>query len=368
MNNHTKRYKDENGDYIFFDVEKFKSIFDSNARAKKIKKEDYGRKLADDLSCGYDTFLGWKKGKSAPQDLKMVHLLEAAMGLTFNSLLYSKEKQLENELKKAKKTNADLVLENTGLKQRLKQVEKNNDFNSTQDSENDKFFFCEQTNPFSLRYEGFSNLIDLLIGRCLDENADEDIPSTYAEELSYILDDYIYNYSLAELIGFGGKRNHKEIEAYLHKHKDEDDDILLRWIKEAVTDSDGYRLYDENGNITLKGIDIFKRLSDGLIFENSDSLRVRALVDEFIDKWDNYIFPFATISISIMYDDVVLGRYTYGNGFVSPTNDDRMDIVTDLLFLTNGEISKFALQNVKKFHVDQFESEIEIVYDLKDIM
>ena len=369
MNNQTKRYKDDNGDFLFFDVEKFKSIIDLNVRTKETKKEEYLRELAEELSCGYDTLVGWKKGRNAPQDLELVHSLENTLGVSQNSLLYSTEKKLKKELNKAQNMNAELVLENSGLKRRLEQEKlKNDDIDSTKDSSEEKYSFCGQLTPYNLRYEGFSNLIDLLLGKCYEKDAIEDISSTYAEELSYILNDYIYKYSFAELIGFNGCRSKEEYESYRNEHNTNSDDDFLRWIEEAIVDSSGNRLYDENRKITLKGIDLFKRLRDGTIFNESDSLRVRALLDELIDKWDNFICPYALIGITIAYDDIVINRYTFGEGFVQPTNDDRMDIVNELLFLTNGDISKYSLENVKKFHADQFEYEIEVVYDLKNLI
>ena len=378
MNNKTKLYKDENGDCWYFDFSKFISITKTNARAEENTQEDYLRKLAKILSCSYDTLLGWKKRKNAPQDLELVHSLENALGLPFNSLLYSKEKQLENELKKAKNENTDLVRENFSLKRKLEQVELNDDNSeSINNSAEERFSFSEQTNSFSLKYDGFSNLIDLLIGMSVEENAIEDSSCTYAEELSYILSDYIYNYTLAELIGFGGKRSNEEFKSFMNELKkdtndsdeaEEKNDRVLQWINEAIIDSNGNRLYGEKGEIKLKGIELFERLRNSSFFNKSDSLRIKTLTGDLIRKWNSYFFPYATISISLMLDDIVVDRYSFGDGFVHPTNDDRMEIINQLLFLNNGDISKYSLQNTKIFHVDQFEREIEIAFDLKDLI
>ncbi len=257
MENKTKRYKDENGEYVYFDVDRFISIFDSSARAKSIRKEDYLRELAEELSCGYDTLLGWKKGKNAPQDIELVHSLERALGVSLSSLLYSKEKQLRNELNKAKHINADLTVENSELKIRLEQeILKNDKTDSTNESSGEKYIFCGQSSSFNLRYDGFSNLIDLLLGICCEKDATEDKSSTYAEELSYILDDYIYDYSFTEILGFNRCRSKEEFEAYRKEHNTKNDDEIIRWIEEAVVDSSGNRLYGEKGEIALKGTDL----------------------------------------------------------------------------------------------------------------
>lgn len=377
MNNKPKMYKDENGDCWYFDFSKFISITKTNAKSEEGTQEEYLRELADMLSCSYDTLLGWKKRRNAPQDLERVHSLENALGLSFNSLLYSKEKQLENELKKAKNENAEIVRENFSLKHRLEQVELYDDSESIKNSTEERFLFCEETNFFSLKYDGFSNLIDLLIGVSVEKNAIEDSSCAYAEELSYILSDYIYNYSLAEIIGFGGERSKEEFETFMNELKndgnesdesEEYNDRILQWINEAITDSNGNRLYGEKGEIKLKGIELFERLRNATIFSESDSLRMKALTDDLIRKWNSYIFPYATISISLMLNDIVVDRYTYGDGFVHPTNDDRMEIINQLLFLNNGDISKYSLQNAKRFHVDQFEREIDIAFNLDNII
>lgn len=368
MNNH-KRYKGENGDYFTFDTTKFKSTFNSNARAKGIKKEQYAKELAGELSISYDTLIGWKKGKNSPQDLETVHSLEKALGKPLNSLLYSKEAHLNNELNKAKQENANLVMENSYLKHRLEEIETDDeDSNMINRSATEKFSFSEVTDSFSLRYEGFSNLIDFLIGKYIEIDAEEDISSTYAEEISYILSEYIYDYSLPEIIGFVGKRSKEEIETYINDPGNGDNGTGFQWIFEAIVDSHGNRLFDKNGKVMLSGIDFFNRLRDGSVFNESDTLRIHALIDELEKKWDNFIFPYAILSISIMDDDKEFIRYTYGDGLMHPTHEDRMEIVKDLLFLTNGNINKLAFQNVKMFHVDQFELEIEIAYDLKDLL
>ena len=241
----------------------------------------------------------------------------------------------------------------------------------------ERFLFCEETNCFSLKYDGFSNLIDLLIGVIVEENAIEDNSCSYAEELSYILSDYIYNYSLAELIGFCGGRSKEEFESFMNELEDDGNGSdegeeynvrVLQWINDAIIDSNGNRLYGEKGEIKLKGTELFERLRNAKIFKESDSLRIKALTDDLISKWNNYIFPYATISISLMLDDVVVDRYTNGDGFIHPTNDDRMGIINQLLFLNNGDISKYSLQNVKRFHVNQFEREIDIAFDLDKII
>ena len=77
---------------------------------------------------------------------------------------------------------------------------------------------------------------------------------------------------------------------------------------------------------------------------------------------------YAMVDITLVYDDIVINRYTFGEGYVPPTNVDRMDIINELLILANGNIGKYSLENVKKFNADQFEYEIKVVYDLKDLI
>lgn len=368
MNKQGKKYRDANGEYWEFNVEKFKAAIDTNARTENVKKNEYIIELATKLSCSNETVIGWKKGKNSPQDIELVHLLEKTLGLQQYSLLYSKGKELKNELNKYKNMNIELTLENKHLTERLEQDKSEESvIESSHDSQKEKYHFIGH-DSYSLRYDGFSNLIDFLLGKFFDKESTDTVSSTYAEYLSYILEDYINNYNMAELLGFNGHRSKEEIIAYKEKNNNIDDNKFMRWIEEAIVDYDGKHLYDEKGSLAIEGRELFDRLKVGNKFNDSDITRVGALIEELYEKLDNYVESYATIEISIMYDDFLFKRFTYGNGYIEPTNDDRMDIINELLFISNGDISKYSLHNVKKFYVDEFECEIEIAYDLKDLI
>lgn len=215
-----------------------------------------------------------------------------------------------------------------------------------------------------MRYSGFSNLIDLLIGHYKDTDKREYVPSTYAEMLSYILSDYICDYSLAELAGFKKYPNREEIQEYIADNKDISDEDICKWAENSVKDANGNRLYDDNGDISINGIELLKKISKSELIEEFDLDKVKLLVDELIKMWNDYEFPYASISISIKSGDLEIEKYTFGDGLILPTNYNRMDIITKLLFFTNGDINKYALQNVKKFYVDQFEEKVIIEFDL----
>ena len=74
--------------------------------------------------------------------------------------------------------------------------------------------------------------------------------------------------------------------------------------------------------------------------------------------------PYATCSITIQYEDVVLQKFRLGMGYSKPTHNDRMDAIVELLFLTDGRIEPYTLENAIVFRTDQFEMEMEIVFDL----
>ncbi len=363
MNNTTKTYKDQDGYTYCFRFDKFKVILELRKEEKGISKEKYVRELAEKIPCDYETVNGWKKGKSSPRDIETVHDLEDALGVTRNSLLYSKEKKLEDELKYSNNKNAELVIENSNLKDRLEQQE-----NENKSSERNKYVFIEETNSFSLRYEGFSNLIDLLIGNFYEEGADEDVPSIYAEELSYILYDYLYKNTIAEMLGFNGKRSEVELEKYRKEHEDTTPEQDMKWIVEAITDSEGNKLYDDEGNITIKGLDLWKRFGEGTIYSDSDRAMIKVLTDNIIDKWDDFSCSFELLTVSIVYNNKEVRKYRYGNGFVKPDFEDRMELIKELLFVSNGNIGNYAFQNVERFYVNQFERELEVVYDLSKII
>lgn len=92
MNHRKKRYKNENGKYVVFNAEKLKYTINSNlmSMCKAISRDEYLMELADKVSCGYDTLSEWIEGKSAPQDIELVHRLELALDKPMNYLLDSK--------------------------------------------------------------------------------------------------------------------------------------------------------------------------------------------------------------------------------------------------------------------------------------
>ena len=349
-NKKTKLYRDVNGDVRKFDVDRFRSSIKSNGRAKKLTIEEYERELAAELSCSYDTIEGWKKGKNAPQDIETVLKLEEAMNLTKYSLLFSENEHLRNEnlLYKQKIETLEQKLQNS---ERLSENKQNN------------FVFAERLSPFCLRYNGFSNLIDILIGYYWGR--EDDCVSTYAEELSYIIGDYVDSFEFSEILGYQGKRSREEVREYLDNNMDKrDDDEFIRWLYEVIVDSKGNKLYDENNKLTIHGIQLWQKLRDSSVLSPSDKGRVSALLDELIREWDKFQEPYATCSIKIQYEDVVIYKYHLGMGFTKPSHDDRMDVITELLFLTNGRVEPYTLENAIKFHSDQFEMELEIVFDI----
>jgi hypothetical protein len=350
MNNNkkTRLYREENGDIRKFNTEKFRTSIDTNRRPKKMTVEEYVKEIAKKMSSSYDTIEGWRKGKNAPQDIKMVFELEEKMNLPKYSLLYSEIEHLKNEILLYKNK---LELAERKLKNKESQLE----------NKQNNFVFAERLSPFCLRYDGFSNLIDILIGYYWGE---EDSASTYAEELSYIISDYLNTIDFAELLGFKGQRSREEVREYLDNTKERNDETFLRWLNEVVVDSKGNQLYDDNNKINIHGIQLWQRLKDSPILMPSDKERVTALVEELINNWNELQEPYATCSITIQYEDIVLQEFRLGMGYSKPTHNDRMDAIVELLFLTDGRIEPYTLENAIVFRTDQFEMEMEIVFDL----
>ena len=139
-----------------------------------------------------------------------------------------------------------------------------------------------------------------------------------------------------------------------------DRDILVMAVASSFTRKTAKRLAPliKDGQII---VEVAKGIEEGtlktLSVQIKDEIRLR--MDTVFNEEGKYW---------LVYDDIVINRYTFGQGYVQPTNDDRMDIVNELLFFSNGNIGKYSLENVKKFHADQFEYEIEVVYDLKDLI
>ncbi len=355
MNNkRTRIYNDENGNIRKFDFDKFRSSITSNRRIKHMKLEEYEMELASSLSCSFDTIDGWRKGKNAPRDIETVFALEEKMGLSKNSLLYSENEHLKNELNK--------------YKLKLEQAEKMLSDLTKQYNDNHKnFAFIRCFEPFCLRYEGFSNLIDIIIGMYCGREEDVEGPSTYAEELSYILSDYTNSTTLEKILGFNGQRTEEEIKEYLDNNKGKNDDEFFKWLNRGIVNSNGEHLYDENFVPQIHGLQMWEKIVESPVLEPEDKEKIKALLNELINRWDDYELTYATCSITIMFGELELKKYRLGLGCLKPTYENRMDVITELLFLTGGNIEQYALENAIVFRNDQFEMEMEIVFDLSKL-
>lgn len=343
----TKTYRDENGEAKRFDLEKFRSIIKSNRREKGMTQLNYVDKLAEGLSCSTETIEGWRKGRNAPQDIETVYALEKELELSKGSLLYSEVDNLRKEVQYYKQEKEKLEKELNKAKEEDVCTRKN-------------FTFSERTQSFCLRYDGFSNLIDMLIGVLYGE---VDEPSTYAEELSYILSDYTYDNSFTKILGYHDL-SEDEIRSALEEFKDKSPEEFDRWMYDSAIDSKGHHLYDENHKIKLHEMEIWERIKESDILEKADRKRTKALLNELIEKWEKMDFPYAMCAINIQTYGYTIAKFRFGEGYMNPTHSDRMDIITELLFLSNGNIDKYTFENAVKFHVDQFESEIEVTFDL----
>lgn len=359
MNNRT--YNDENGIVFRFDLDKFKSTLDSNRRAKKMGVEEYVTEVAEKMSCSYDTVLGWKKGKNSPQDLETVHELENVLELSEGSLLFSKEDELKGECDDYKWQIAMLKKTVFDLNSELRR------YKNEHNIQPENFQFVERINSFSLRYDGFSNLIDMIIGINHDPKLDEG-PSTYAEELEYILMDYYGGYSLAEILGYKQERSHEEIDEYVENYNREDDDRkFINWLNYGQTDKEGNHLYDENGKLNLPGNMLWEKLKKSPVLRKADKRRASALLDELMSNWDKFDFPYACLSIVIQVEGTAIDRFSFGPGYCKPTYDERIDLIKELLFISEGNIGFYTLENATRFYVDQFEMDISIVFDLMNL-
>ena len=347
MSRHTKTYRDENGEAKRFDREKFRSIIKSNQREKGMTQSNYVDKLAKGLSCSADTIEGWRKGRNAPQDIETVYALEKELELSNGALLYSETDNLRKEVQYYKQEKEKLEVELNKAKKQVESMKKN-------------FTFTERTQSFCLRYDGFSNIIDMLIGVLY---GDIDKPSTYAEELSYILSDNTYENSITEILGYHDL-SEDEIRLALEEFKDKPPEEFDRWMYDSVIDSNGHHLYNENKKINLHKMEIWERIKESAKLKKADRRRAGALLNELIEKWGKMDFPYAMCAINIQICEDTIARFRFGEGYVNPTHSDRMDVITELLFLSNGRIDTYTFENAVKFHVDQFEMEVEVTFDL----
>ncbi len=352
----TRTYRDENGDIKWFDHAKFKNTFSSNRRAEGMKVEEYQKKLADEMSCSPDTIDGWKKGKNAPLDIETVYELERKLDLSKGELLYSEITRLEDKIQSYQNEINTL---------RLKLQEVSIRENSIKQKD---FQFIECMTPFCLRYDGFSNLIDMIIGFNLrQENENGYMASTYAEELSYLLDEYIRTDGISQVLGYKCNKTKEELADYIKASNITSDEEFFKAVNGFTVDKKGNPLFDESNQPTFHGFDLFKKIKSSPLLKRGDKRRVKALLNEMLDSWKDYECPYATLSITITINDIEIKKYCIGPGFIKETYKDRMDVITDLFFLVNGKIDTLTIENATRLHVDQFEQELEISFDLSKI-
>ena len=66
---------------VKFNSRNFKIIFDTYCKAKKIKKQDAEREIADKLNVSTDTVHKWHYGMSSPSDLELVKVLASSINI-----------------------------------------------------------------------------------------------------------------------------------------------------------------------------------------------------------------------------------------------------------------------------------------------
>lgn len=305
------------GNLYEFDNEKFKKIIKSKKNNSRGACEQFYREVVSrGIGISYDTVKGWVKNDTNPalDDVKtLAEILEVPYMQLLECTHYS----------------ADVV--HTRLQ---------------------RITFDEIINPFSLKYEGFSNVFDAIIGMGYNPTTGECKDSDFAERIISIIGcDKICEYSLPELLGYKFAYSDEE----LHKMTDEE---LMDAVKSGYIDDDGNCLYDNEFRVSIDRHMFGRRLIENALWLDIEERKeLQAVIEEAKKWWDYCDMPFALLKINIVTCELQLASFTYGDGWVKPTHEDRWRLILDVLELLGPHIYKSGLCWIHEMHVDQFESE-----------
>ena len=305
----------------------------NNSRLKEIIRiqnpnrgcyEQFFRKVVSlDVGISYDTVRGWVKNDTNPA-LEDVKTLAEILGIDYMELLNCTH------------YSADAV------RTRLQ-----------------KITFSEVLDPFSIRYEGFSNVLDMIIGMGYDPATEESKVSDFAERIIDII-----GIEKIEELGVPGLLGYKFI------YSEEDlrnipEDGFLDAIGKGYVDEEGNCFYDNNQKIALDRALFGKRLVENASWlEAEERKELQEVVKEAQKWWDLCEMPFALLKININAFGHNLVSYTYGMGWTKPTHEDRWTMLLDVLNLIGPEVDSAGLCWISEMHVDQLESEMFLTIDV----
>lgn len=222
-----------------------------------------------------------------------------------------------------------------------------------------KILFTEILDPFSFRYDHFSNVLDMIIGTGYNQTTHTRKNSDFAErmiQLMYL--NYSSEFNLPELLGYKFKYSRDELTK-IPANGFEDA------VKNGYVDSEGNSFFDENYKATIDRKTFCKRLLENVTdLENADYMELQAIIKEAQEWWDYCDMPYNMLKIDIKFQGRQVKTYTYGPGWVNPTHEDRWSLILDILCLIDFRLCLVGLTQVDEMYIDQFESDVFFSFEL----
>ena len=217
--------------------------------------------------------------------------------------------------------------------------------------------------PFCLQYNGFSNVLDMIIGMGYDPITDDYMDSNFAERIiNIILQDLPVDYALPELLGYRFRYSEDDLKNMCKNMSHEEFSDTL---KNGYVDNDGNSLYDKNHKIAIDRQKFGERLLENTTWLHAEVHKeLQDIIHEAESWWDYCMMPFNKLKITIKHCGCTTSTYTYGPGWANPTHEDRWQLILDILALLGLQVRKSGLCWMDEMHIDQREGEMFLAIEL----
>ena len=222
-----------------------------------------------------------------------------------------------------------------------------------------KIRFEEVLNPFSLKYNGFSNALDMIIGMGYNPKTGECIDSDFAERIISIIGSIdTGDYGLPELLGYKFIYTEDELRSMTNED-------LVSALNSGYVDDEGNILYDKDYKLHIDRKKFGERLIKNTFWlDDEERKELKEVIDEVDEWWDYCEMPFGMLKIDINFCGERIASYTYGQGWIKPTHEDRWTMILDILSLLGTRVDATGLCGIHEMYVDQFESEVFLTIEV----
>ena len=311
-----------NGDLYEFNNNRLRNIIKAQNPGRGAFEQFYRKVVNENVGISYDAVKGWVKSDTNPA-IEDVKVIADILDIPYMRLLDCTHYNTESVVK-LQKININGVMD-----------------------------------PFCLRYHGFSNVFDMIIGMGYNSSSEEYRDSDFAEKIINLVRwDMPEGCELPEMLGYRFIYSDDEL-------RNMSGEEFEKAICCGYIDDDGNRFYDDNMKIAVDRKTFCEKLyQNSTWLDEEDRAELADVIRDINEWWDYCEMPFALLRIDINVCDRRVARYTYGPGWSNPTHEDRWQLILDILLLlgTNAELS--GLCKVDEMHIDQFESEMFLSIDL----